>query len=116
MSKGCQYEAPTFGAGYPDGTCIDGWMWDLDSGDGDGLTSGGDEPCPYCNTVEYLEWQGLAVGGNARQRRKARRAEVKRVQAWAISRSTFHPVTGENLSRARRAAQIFDVPVQGSQP
>ena len=98
---GCQYEAPTFGGGYPDGTCIDGWMWDLDSGDGDGLTCGGDEPCPYCNTREYIEWRGMVGGGNARQRRKALRAEIKRVKAWAISRSTFHPETGENLFRAR---------------
>jgi hypothetical protein len=54
---GCNYEAPTFGAHYPDGTCIDGYMWDLDSCDepGGGLCSGGDQPCPWCNTVELLD-------------------------------------------------------------
>lgn len=89
---GCNYEAPTFGARYPDGTCIDGYMWDLDSGDGDGmLDCGGDEPCPWCNTVEFLEWQGLVLAGNARQRRVARRVEVRRVRAWAEARSSFAP-------------------------
>lgn len=97
---GCNYEAPTFGASYPDGTCIDGWMWDLDSGDGDGLTSGGDEPCPFCNTVEFIEWQGLACSGNARQRRKARRAEAKRIKAWAAARSSFDPITGVSRFRS----------------
>jgi hypothetical protein len=53
MSLGCNYEAPTFGARYPDGTCINGWMWDLDSCDEPGgpLMDGGDRPCPFCNTV-----------------------------------------------------------------
>lgn len=74
---GCNYEAPTFGAHYPDGTCIDGYMWDLDSCDepGGGLRSGGDMPCPWCNTAEYIEDD--AFGGNARQRRIARRADLQ---------------------------------------
>ena len=88
---GCNYEAPTFGAHYPDGTCIDGFMWDLDSGDGDGLSSGGDEPCPWCNTVEFIEHHDYPFTGNARQRRVARRQTIKRVRAWAEARSTFKP-------------------------
>lgn len=86
---GCNYEAPTFGASYPDGTCIDGYMWDLDSGDSEGLDSGGDEPCPWCNTSEYIEWSGMAFNGNSSQRRKARRVAEKRVRAWASARSSF---------------------------
>lgn len=100
MKLGCKYEAPTFGARYPDGTCIDGWMWDLDSGDGDTLSNGGDEPCPWCNTREFIEYHGPVMSGNARQRRKALRAESKRVRAWAEKRSTFHPVTGVNRFRS----------------
>jgi len=38
-----------FGARYPDARCIDGYLWDLDSADGEYLTSGGNDPCPYCN-------------------------------------------------------------------
>lgn len=94
MALGCNYEAPTFGAHYPDGTCIDGYMWDLDSGDADGLTHGGDEPCPWCNTHEYLYWSGHQFSGNARQRRIALRKEIKKVRAWAELRSTFNPATG----------------------
>lgn len=56
-------EFPHFGAHYPDACCIDGFLWDLDSSeDIDGqtcLTHGGDDPCPFCNTEEYIEWQGV---------------------------------------------------------
>lgn len=49
-------EFPHFGARYPDATCIDGLLYDLDSYDSDygGLTSGGDIPCPFCNTKAYI--------------------------------------------------------------
>lgn len=50
---GC-IQFPHFGAHYPDAACIDGYLWDLDSGDGDMLSSGGDDPCPCCNTKYYL--------------------------------------------------------------
>ncbi len=36
---------------------IDGYLWDLDSGDGEYLTSGGDIPCPFCNPIDHLEYQ-----------------------------------------------------------
>ena len=52
---GCGIEIPYFGANYPDAVCIDGYLWDLDSGDERGLTIGGDEPCPVCNTKAWLE-------------------------------------------------------------
>ena len=58
MSKelGCGIEFPHFGADYPDAVCIDGYLWDLDSGDPGGLlTIGGDDPCPVCNTEKWLE-------------------------------------------------------------
>lgn len=42
-------EFPHFGANYPDARCIDGYLWDLDSFEDGGLTSGGDDPCPFCN-------------------------------------------------------------------
>lgn len=88
---GCNYEAPTFGAHYPDGTCIDGYMWDLDSCDepGGGLLHGGDQPCPWCNTSEFIEWRGVPMSGNARQRRTVRRALTKKIRAWAERRSSF---------------------------
>lgn len=88
---GCAYEAPTFGAHYPDGTCIDGYMWDLDSCDepGGSLFTGGDMPCPWCNTEEHVEWRDQRFSGSARQRRKARRASLGAVRAWAEARSSF---------------------------
>lgn len=51
----CGYSGRHFGAHYEDATCIDGFLWDLDSDDGEGLTSGGDLPCPLCNTSSYLD-------------------------------------------------------------
>lgn len=49
-------EFPYFGAGYPDATCIDGFLWDLDKCDNDGmLYGGGEEPCPFCNSESFIE-------------------------------------------------------------
>lgn len=50
-------EFPHFGASYPDATCIGGYLWDLDKCDENGgLYGGGDDPCPFCNKEEYIEW------------------------------------------------------------
>ena len=101
---GCNYEAPTFGARYPDGACIDGYMWDLDSVESDGmLYKGGDQPCPWCNTREFFAWAKPAPSGNARQRRKAVRAEIQKIKAWAERRSSFPP--GYSYIRARTTPQ-----------
>ncbi|MGF7213887.1 hypothetical protein GGR92_000027 [Spirosoma lacussanchae] len=48
-------EFPYFGARYPDARCINGYLWDMDSYDDGYFTIGGEEPCPFCNTEEYLE-------------------------------------------------------------
>ena len=50
-------EFPFFGATYPDATCIDGKLFDLDSYEEDGLTSGGDYSCPFCKRDEFIEEQ-----------------------------------------------------------
>lgn len=55
----CNYQGSHFGAHYPDACCIDGYLWDLDSGGSDEngetyLDSGGDVPCPQCNTKKYV--------------------------------------------------------------
>ena len=52
----CNIQFPHFGASYPDAACIDGYLWDLDSYENGFLTIGGDDPCPFCNTEEWLEW------------------------------------------------------------
>ncbi len=50
-------EFPFFGASYPDATCIDGFLWDLDKCDENGLYSSGDNPpCPFCNTQEFIDY------------------------------------------------------------
>ena len=53
---GCDYAGYEFGGGYIDSTCIEGYLWDLDSCDepGGGLTHGGEWACPRCNTRQYL--------------------------------------------------------------
>lgn len=52
--KGQCPEIAYFGASYPDATCIDGYLWDLDSDEKVSLTIGGDEPRPFCNTEEFI--------------------------------------------------------------
>ena len=54
---GCDYTGNDFGARYIDSCCIDGFLWDLDSGDSDSLSIGGDIPCPECNHEEWIESQ-----------------------------------------------------------
>jgi len=50
-------EFPHFGASYPDAACIEGYLWDLDHCNDDGsLYGGGEDPCPFCNREEYIEW------------------------------------------------------------
>lgn len=61
MPKSCGYQGAHFGAHYPDACCIDGWLWDLDSGgvDDDGnsyLDIGGDTPCPSCNPKRWVQF------------------------------------------------------------
>ena len=56
----CDYQGYEFGAGsYPDSVCIDGYLWDADSGDAcdDGwcYTLGGEIPCPQCNAKAHAE-------------------------------------------------------------
>ena len=53
----CDYSGHEFGASYPDSVCIDGYLWDADSCDEPGgpLYSGGEWPCPRCNTRLMLE-------------------------------------------------------------
>lgn len=55
---GCDYQGSHFGANYEDATCIEGFLWDLDSCDepGGGLSVGGDIPCPQCNKAAHDEW------------------------------------------------------------
>lgn len=81
----CGYEGAHFGARYPDATCIDGDLWDLDSCDEPGgpLHNGGDIPCPACNTQAYVEWCDVRLSGNAKQRRTAMRKYVRKVKTWA---------------------------------
>ena len=56
----CDYQGHEFGATYPDSVCIDGFLWDADSGDacGDGwcYTNGGEIPCPKCNPEAYATY------------------------------------------------------------
>ncbi|HRI77270.1 MAG TPA: hypothetical protein PLX33_09815 [Alphaproteobacteria bacterium] len=55
---GVAADACPYGANYPDGTCIDGFMWDLDSCDEPKgpLHTGGDIPCPFCNAEKHIEY------------------------------------------------------------
>ena len=62
----CDYEGYEFGGGYLDSTCIDGYLWDMDSSDEEGmLSSGGDIPCPKCNSKAFLDYVKECVGYGA---------------------------------------------------
>lgn len=56
----CDYQGHEFLASYPDSVCIDGFLWDADSGDAcdDGwcYTNGGEIPCPKCNAEANAEY------------------------------------------------------------
>ncbi|HFG1555900.1 TPA: hypothetical protein ACGFXV_003139 [Vibrio cholerae] len=57
----CDYSGYEFGAHYPDACCVDGYLWDLDSGgfDDDGnayLDNGGYMPCPQCNVKRWVNY------------------------------------------------------------
>lgn len=57
----CQYQGHEFGAHYPDSVCINGYLWDADSGGTDDngqqyLTHGGEMPCPRCNMKEHISY------------------------------------------------------------
>ncbi|MFZ3441110.1 hypothetical protein L2D37_25560 [Vibrio harveyi] len=61
QSYGCGYTGYDFGAHYPDSTCINGYLWDMDSGFSDDsgehyLDIGGDIPCPRCNLSKWVSW------------------------------------------------------------
>ncbi|HAS63220.1 MAG TPA: hypothetical protein DCS35_12010 [Vibrio sp.] len=58
---GCDYIGHEFGAHYPDAQCINGYMWDLDSGgiDENGetyLDIGGSLPCRKCNSKAFIKY------------------------------------------------------------
>lgn len=52
-------EFPYFGANYPDARCIDGQLYDLDKCDEKGNLYEMHEynPCPFCNTEEFMKIQ-----------------------------------------------------------
>ncbi|WP_447870231.1 hypothetical protein [Serratia fonticola] len=52
----CNYQGYEFGGGYLDSVCIDGELWDADSGNGDMLTYGGNIPCSACNRSEWMAY------------------------------------------------------------
>lgn len=85
MEKGCRNEFPYFGASYPDARCIDGYLWDMDSAEDIGgeqyLTIGGDEPCPFCNTEEWLE---RVVGGGFDSKEEALEWRDRVAKRWNI--------------------------------
>lgn len=49
---------PLFGANYPDATCIDGILYDLDNVGDDGVLIKPLEeiPCPFCRTEEFIRY------------------------------------------------------------
>lgn len=62
MNKQPCPEFPFFGARYPDATCIDGYLWDLDKCEGGELYGEGEIPCPFCNTEAFIEYDYFDVG------------------------------------------------------
>lgn len=62
-------EFPYFGASYPDARCIDGFLWDLDKCTDNGdLYGGGDVPCPFCNTKQFVKDNTDSLNGVTRKK------------------------------------------------
>ena len=65
MADGCDYQGYEFGANYLDSVCINGYLWDADSGemgpDGWLYDSGGEIPCPQCNHDSWLLRTGESI-------------------------------------------------------
>ena len=55
-------EFPYFGASYPDATCVDGRLYDLDNCDINGnlYEPGEYSPCPFCRPEEFIEHNGMS--------------------------------------------------------
>ncbi len=90
MSTSCDYQGYEFGAGYLDSVCIEGMLWNADSGygtdDGWMYTSGGEIPCPLCNFKSTV----------------ARIAEEMRDEFWVKhERSTRNPKWHFNEARRK---------------
>lgn len=90
---GCDYQGYEFGAAYLDSVCIDGYLWDADSGDrsDDGwiYTNGGDLPCPKCNHETWREhmaddYFSDAYDRMARGRWPFQLARYRRDRLWAF--------------------------------
>lgn len=64
-------EFPYFGAHYPDATCIDGHLWDLDKYEDGHLYGGGEVPCPFCNSELFIEYEGAET-----------KKQKRRILAW----------------------------------
>jgi hypothetical protein len=62
----CDYQGYEFGANYLDSVCIEGYLWDADSGGpGELLTHGGDDPCPQCNHATWREHRAETIEEDA---------------------------------------------------
>jgi hypothetical protein len=81
-ATGCGYKGFEFGARYLDSICLDGWLWDADSGDSNGMTVGGEFACPKCNPEIYMEQFGCDE------------AEVNRRVARAFGPTPWIPSSG----------------------
>lgn len=64
----CEFMGQDFGASYPDSVCIEGYLWDADSGNPDPTgefawiyTHGGEIPCPSCNEKEAAKYSRKSV-------------------------------------------------------
>lgn len=79
-ASGCAYQGYEFGAHYPDSVCIEGMLYDADSGEPAGdagwnYTNGGDIPCPHCNhtawalsALDDLEGNGYDAASDGKAR------------------------------------------------
>jgi hypothetical protein len=99
MKPTCDYQGYEFGGGYLDSVCIDGFLWDADSGyQGPEYwiyTSGGDIGCPMCNPQLYAEHFTLHLLNDVRKNRgvepfKPDNAGLRRLRKHAKERGYQH--------------------------
>lgn len=100
--QGCGFDRPWFGASYPDSFCVDGYLHDAD---GDGyIASDTTNPCPRCNTREFLETRKEHCDGTESQSWGAGGVMITRTgdEMWETSKAWAwqeNPAEAEGIIR-----------------
>lgn len=85
-------EFPYFGARYPDATCIDGRLFDLDQCDENGnLYDIEGPPCPFCKTEDFIKHEAGDLDDY--ENKEEYQKEVTGIKGWIQSIKEMYDAT-----------------------